>query len=190
MSRQNRVRPGRLLAILMATVAFAALMTQVTCALAAEADPNAPLDAAATAQLLQQLSSSPVDESVCTSLCHGNIAATKNYASSIKFTHGNHIIVQCSSCHTKFPHQQSGTSRPTMKGCFDCHGLRHGSMGEIAKGNCDAVSRRTSLADELPLREDTSLTGPARGMSSPARRSSTPTACVATPRRLHDMPRR
>lgn len=136
MSCQFRTRSGRLLAIMMATVVFAAVAVQATCAFAA--DPNAPLDAAATAQLLQQLGSSQVDEAVCTGLCHGNIAATKNYAAAIKFTHGNHIIVQCSSCHTEFPHQQSGTQRPTMKGCFDCHGLRHGSMGLIAKAECEA----------------------------------------------------
>ncbi len=136
MSRQFRARPGRLLAILMATVAFAAVAAQATLALAA--DPSAPLDVEATSLLLEQLGSSQVDEAVCTRLCHGNIAVTNNYAASIKFTHGNHIIVQCSSCHTKFPHQQSGTAKPTMKGCFDCHGLRHGSMGIIAKDECEA----------------------------------------------------
>jgi len=111
-------------------------MAQATIALAAEL--KAPLDAAETVELLDQLGSSQVDEAVCTGLCHGNIAVTKNYAAEIKFTHGNHIIIQCSACHTKFPHQQSGTSRPTMKGCFDCHGLRHGSMGSLAKGECEA----------------------------------------------------
>ena len=136
MSLNFRARPGRLLAILMATAMFVAVAVPATMALAA--DVTAPLDAAATAQLLQQLGTSQVDEAVCTTLCHGNIAATKNYASAIKFSHGNHIIVQCSACHTQFPHQQSGTQRPTMKGCFDCHGLRHGSMGVIAKGECTA----------------------------------------------------
>ena len=136
MSLKFRAGPGRLLAILMATAMFVAVAVPATMALAA--DVSAPLDPAATAQLLQQLGTSQVDEAVCTTLCHGNIAATKNYASAIKFTHGNHIIVQCSSCHTKFPHQASGTIRPTMKGCFDCHGLRHGSMGIIAKGDCTA----------------------------------------------------
>jgi hypothetical protein len=136
MSLKFRARPGRLLAILMATVVFVAFAAQASMALAV--DLNAPLDAAATAQLLQQLGTSQVDEAVCTTLCHGNISQTKNYASAIKFTHGNHIIVQCNACHTKFPHQASGTARPTMKGCFDCHGLRHGSMGIIAKGECTA----------------------------------------------------
>ena len=136
MSRQLKASPGRLLVVLMVTVAFAAVVGQATCALAA--DPTAPLDAAATAQLLQQLGSSQVDEAICTTLCHGNIAQTKNYASAIKFSHGNHIIVQCSACHSKFPHQQNGTQRPTMKGCWDCHGLRHGSMGIIAKNDCPA----------------------------------------------------
>lgn len=136
MSCQFKARYGRLLAILMATVAFAALAVPATTAFAV--DPNAQLDTAATAELLQQLGTSQVDEAICTTLCHGNIAATKNYASAIKFTHGNHIIIQCSSCHTKFPHQANGTQKPTMKGCFDCHGLRHGSMGVVAKGECNA----------------------------------------------------
>ena len=136
MSLKFRARPGRPLAILMAVVVFVAVVVPASVALAA--DVTSQLDAAATAQLLQQLGTSQVDEAVCTTLCHGNIAATKNYASAIKFTHGNHIIVQCNACHTKFPHQASGTVRPTMKGCFDCHGLRHGSMGIIAKGECTA----------------------------------------------------
>ncbi len=136
MSRQLKASPGRLLALLIATVAFATVIGQASCAFAADA--NAPLDVAGTAQLIQQLGQSPVDEAVCTSLCHANIAQTKNYASAIKFSHGNHIIVQCSSCHAKFPHQLGGTQKPTMKGCFDCHGVRHGSMGVIAKSDCTA----------------------------------------------------
>jgi hypothetical protein len=165
MSCHYRARPGRLLAILLATVAFAAVTMQVTCAFAA--DPSAPLDVAATAQLLDQLGSSQVDEAVCTGLCHGNIAVTKNYAASIKFTHGNHIIVQCSSCHTKFPHQQSGTSRPTMKGCFDCHGLRHGSMGIIAKAECEACHVTPRWQMECPPAK-TTPDWPGKGHVKPA----------------------
>jgi hypothetical protein len=135
MSLKFRAQPGRLFVALAAAMLIA-VVGPVPTALAA--DVAAPLDPAQTAQLLQQLGASQVDEAVCMSLCHGNIANTKNYASAIKFTHGNHIIVQCSSCHPKFPHQNSGTQRPTMKGCWDCHGLRHGSMGIIAKGECPA----------------------------------------------------
>ncbi len=165
MSCHYRARPGRLLAIVLATVAFAAVTMQFTCAFAA--DPSAPLDVAATAQLLDQLGSSQVDAAVCTSLCHGNIAVTKNYAASIKFTHGNHIIVQCNSCHTKFPHQQSGTSRPTMKGCFDCHGLRHGSMGIIAKDECEACHVTPRWQMECPPAK-TTPDWPGKGHVKPA----------------------
>ncbi len=68
--------------------------------------------------------------------CHGNIAETKNFASSITFKHGYHQLVQCAACHTRFPHRPEGTERPTMKSCFDCHGLRHGPMGLIATDEC------------------------------------------------------
>lgn len=154
MSCQFKARFGRLVAILLATVAFASLAVQATTALAA--DPNAQLDTAATAQLLQQLGTSQVDEAICTTLCHGNIAATKNYASSIKFSHGNHIIVQCSSCHTKFPHQANGTQTPTMKGCFDCHGLRHSTMGVVAKGECNACHVTPRWQMSCPWAKNTS----------------------------------
>ncbi|TLM89309.1 MAG: hypothetical protein FDZ75_06520, partial [Actinobacteria bacterium] len=71
--------------------------------------------------------------------CHGNIAKTKNYSSAIKFQHGYHQLVACSSCHPRFPHRADTTiERPTMQGCFDCHGVRHGPMGLIASDKCEA----------------------------------------------------
>lgn len=69
--------------------------------------------------------------------CHGNISDTDNYASEIIFKHGYHQLVACSSCHTRFPHRPEGTERPTMEGCFNCHGLQHGPMGELATGKCE-----------------------------------------------------
>ncbi|MDH4139948.1 MAG: cytochrome c3 family protein [Coriobacteriia bacterium] len=68
--------------------------------------------------------------------CHGNIADTKNFAGEIIFEHGYHQLVSCSSCHSRFPHRQEGTERPTMKACWNCHGLQHGPMGELATGKC------------------------------------------------------
>lgn len=68
--------------------------------------------------------------------CHANISKTDNYASEIIFTHGYHQLIMCSSCHTRFPHRPEGTERPTMKGCFNCHGVQHGPMGELATGKC------------------------------------------------------
>jgi len=69
--------------------------------------------------------------------CHGNIADTGNFSSAIIFKHGYHQLVACSGCHTRFPHRREGTERPTMKGCFNCHGLQHGPMGELATGKCE-----------------------------------------------------
>lgn len=68
--------------------------------------------------------------------CHGNIADTANFSSAIIFKHGYHQLVACSGCHTRFPHRREGTERPTMKGCFNCHGMQHGPMGELASGKC------------------------------------------------------
>lgn len=73
--------------------------------------------------------------------CHGSIADTDNFAGEIIFRHGYHQLVMCSACHSRFPHRPEGTEKPTMKGCFDCHGLSHGPMGELARGNCDACHK-------------------------------------------------
>ncbi len=69
--------------------------------------------------------------------CHANISETDNYASEIIFTHGYHQLIACSSCHSRFPHRSEGTERPSMKACFNCHGLQHGPMGELATGVCE-----------------------------------------------------
>lgn len=69
--------------------------------------------------------------------CHANISETDNYASEIIFTHGYHQLIACSSCHSRFPHRAEGTERPTMQACFNCHGLQHGPMGELATGKCE-----------------------------------------------------
>ena len=142
MTFRFRARPGRLLALALAMAAFCTVAATASLAFAADQAPFDQLDLTTTpasiTQLFQQLANAQVDGAACTTLCHGNIAASKNYSSSIKFSHGNHIIVQCNGCHPRFPHRKTGTERPTMKGCFDCHGLRHGSMGIIAKDNCDA----------------------------------------------------
>jgi hypothetical protein len=131
MSLHNRARTHRL-AIALAIAAFVASFAVSSAALAADPEPTqTPIDA------LQQLANSPVYEGECTVLCHANIAATKNYANEIIFSHGNHILMQCSDCHQRFPHRPGGTERPTMKGCFNCHGLRHGPRGIIAVDKCE-----------------------------------------------------
>jgi hypothetical protein len=100
------------------------------------AEETVPLDPAALQQLFEQLQNAPVSEATCSG-CHANISDTDNYSSEIIFTHGNHILMQCSACHTQFPHRPEGTSRPTMDGCVACHGLTHGGMGLLASGECE-----------------------------------------------------
>lgn len=121
--------------MILAILAFTATVALAPMAFAADSgSTNSIPDVNA---LFQQLTNSPVYEAECTGLCHGNIANTTNYSSSIIFTHGNHIMMQCSDCHTKFPHRQSGTVRPTMKTCFACHGVRHGPRGILATDVCE-----------------------------------------------------
>jgi hypothetical protein len=133
MATTFRVRPGRLLALAVATAAFCAAFGASA---AMAADP--PADPQSFEQLFQQLQDTPVYKGACTSTCHGNIAQTKNYASAIIFKHGYHQLVACSSCHPRFPHRADATiERPAMRGCFDCHGVRHGPMGLIASDKCE-----------------------------------------------------
>lgn len=134
MAFRYRARPGRLLArALIATALWVAFGGGA--ALAAEV----PEDPIAIEKVFEQLQNTPVYKEACTQTCHGNIANTKNYASSINFRHGYHQLVSCSSCHSRFPHRPETTiERPTMKGCFDCHGVRHGPMGIIAADECNA----------------------------------------------------
>jgi len=128
-----RARPGRLLALALASAAFLAVMGQ-SVAMAADA----PQDTMSFEQLFQRLQNTPVYKDACTKTCHGNIAQTKNYASAIIFQHGYHQLVACSSCHPRFPHRaDTKIERPSMKGCFECHGVRHGPMGKIASDACE-----------------------------------------------------
>ena len=44
--------------------------------------------------------------------CHANYDPGASFATDIKFSHGYHVKMQCSDCHTKFPHQKSGHAAP------------------------------------------------------------------------------
>jgi hypothetical protein len=66
--------------------------------------------------------------------CHGTIADNK--LPGILFSHAAHIIYSCSACHTTFPHKPQGTTIPGMKDCWNCHALRHGPQGVMAKAEC------------------------------------------------------
>lgn len=107
-------------------------------AMAADFTSAAPSDAQLSPEMqaiFDKLSTGPVFKERC-KFCHGNIAKTKNYSSEIIFSHGQHIKIECASCHPRFPHSSQGTEKPTMKMCFNCHGVRHGSMGILATDKC------------------------------------------------------
>lgn len=131
-----RQRQGGLLAIvLLSAVALGAWLTAP--AMAAEQTSETQ---SVTEKLLDQLDtlqSMQVEEDVC-GKCHASFDPRASFTAEIKFSHGYHLTLQCADCHTKFPHQRSGTQRPTMKICMNCHGLRHGPQGVIAKGGCDS----------------------------------------------------
>lgn len=127
-----RASPGRLLALALAGAALVAAAIPAI-AMGAEVPDDESFE-----QLFLQLQNTPVYKDACTKTCHGNIAKTKNYSSAIIFQHGYHQLVACSSCHPRFPHRADTTiERPDMKGCFDCHGVRHGPMGVIASDACE-----------------------------------------------------
>lgn len=135
MTDRYRACPGRLLALIVVSAAFLAALFPGA---AFAADVPAEPEGESFEQLFMQLQSTPVYKDACTKTCHGSIAKTKNYSSSIIFAHGYHQLVSCSACHPRFPHRADATiERPTMQGCFDCHGLRHGPMGEIATAKCE-----------------------------------------------------
>ena len=129
MAGRHRGRIGRSTSVALAVLVFVAAFALAAVAVAQDT----------TAQLNDQQFTVTVGGSVFAEKCdpcHGNIANTKNFASSIIFKHGYHQLVQCAACHTRFPHRPEGTERPTMESCFNCHGLRHGPMGIIATDDC------------------------------------------------------
>ncbi|GAB4277964.1 MAG: hypothetical protein Kow0056_09790 [Coriobacteriia bacterium] len=85
--------------------------------------------------------------------CHGRIAESRS--SEIIFSHAYHVLIDCSSCHTQFPHRPEGTQTPKMRECWNCHGLFHGPMGELATGQCDQCHRtpREDLRPEFHTRD-------------------------------------
>jgi hypothetical protein len=74
-----------------------------------------------------------IDPSHCAP-CHAVIAESKN--PKLIFSHGFHLTVVCTDCHWRYPHTPTGTIRPSMQSCFNCHGIGHGLQGEMAKGAC------------------------------------------------------
>lgn len=68
--------------------------------------------------------------------CHKSIDGFNN--PKIMFKHSYHLLMDCDSCHTVFPHQQSGLVKPAMDVCYICHGINHGSQRSMANGKCGA----------------------------------------------------
>jgi ribosomal protein L31 len=131
-----RLRVSRLLAVAIAGATLAATMIVAIPAFAADSTVPQVTVTDILGQL-DQLQNMTVEEDVCAK-CHATYDPAANFAADIKFSHGYHLKMQCSDCHTKFPHQKSGTARPTMKICMNCHGVYHGPQGIIAKATCDA----------------------------------------------------
>jgi ribosomal protein L40E len=131
-----RHRVSKLFAVALAGATLVALLLVAGPVYAADA-PASQFSVSDILSQLDQLQNMTVEEDVCAK-CHANYDPAASFANDIKFSHGYHLKMQCSDCHTQFPHQKSGTQRPTMKICMNCHGLYHGPQGIIAKANCEA----------------------------------------------------
>ncbi|MDF1541816.1 MAG: hypothetical protein RQ731_05005 [Anaerosomatales bacterium] len=114
---------GRAVHLLLAAVCAAVLLLGVVALAVAQEDSVLIIDTGA-----------PVYASTC-KVCHGVIAEGRN--PQVEFSHATHMVYACSSCHGVFPHTPAGTLTPTMKSCWNCHGLRHGPMGIIAGYECE-----------------------------------------------------
>ncbi|HSK48645.1 MAG TPA: hypothetical protein VLA05_11690, partial [Coriobacteriia bacterium] len=75
----------------------------------------------------------PVEPTQCAP-CHLDIGSVDQ--PGLKFTHGNHLLVSCDGCHSRMPHRDGGTERVPMEVCYACHGVQHGSQGELASSEC------------------------------------------------------
>lgn len=131
-----RACPGRLLIVM--ALAVVVLGLSAPGVMAEERQQAADFE-----REFQKLQDQPVyDGSVCLNTCHADIADTDNYGDSIIFSHGYHQVVSCSGCHSEFPHRVDKTvDRPSMQTCFNCHGLRHGSAGIVAEGQCEGCHK-------------------------------------------------
>ncbi len=71
---------------------------------------------------------------------------TKNYANEIKFSHGNHILMQCSDCHPRFPHRQSGTEKPDDEGLLQLPRSAARAQGRPRQGRVRGLPQHPALA--------------------------------------------
>jgi hypothetical protein len=68
--------------------------------------------------------------------CHATLGESDK--PGLIFSHGNHLVVSCDSCHWGPAHQDGETVSPPMITCFACHGVAHGPQGDLATAECDA----------------------------------------------------
>lgn len=66
--------------------------------------------------------------------CHIELGEAKK--PGLIFSHGNHLVVSCNACHYRSAHEAGQTYTPPMESCFNCHGIDHGPMGELATAEC------------------------------------------------------
>lgn len=76
----------------------------------------------------------PIERANCAP-CHLRIAETD--VPGLIFSHGNHLVFPCESCHRTAPHENGVTRRPGMDICFACHGMTHPD-GLLATDECSA----------------------------------------------------
>ena len=81
--------------------------------------------------------------------CHGETQGSFTNP-VLRFEHDVHLArgLECSSCHTEFPHTVRQTSIPSMETCFNCHNQDHPSIGVLAPGDCSLC--HTSSFHEAP----------------------------------------
>jgi hypothetical protein len=88
-------------------------------------------------QVPPSVSLSPfINPSQC-AFCHGsNIDNFQNPI--LYFKHDPHLTrgIRCAVCHTGWPHTPSGTVKPSMTACYNCHAIGHANQGEVANGAC------------------------------------------------------
>ncbi|MEI8083812.1 MAG: cytochrome c3 family protein [Actinomycetes bacterium] len=68
--------------------------------------------------------------------CHPNLDAFA--PGKVIFKHSTHLErnYKCTVCHPGFSHQGEKILRPTMQGCYRCHGLDHATSGQVATVQC------------------------------------------------------
>lgn len=76
-----------------------------------------------------------VDSKQC-SACHPNLGSVD--VPGVIFSHGNHLLMKCDTCHSRMPHRGGAAERIPMEVCAACHGLEHADQGVLARGDCEA----------------------------------------------------